>query len=383
MSKVLVLILAGGEGGRLGALTQRRAKPAMPFAGVYRLIDFSLSNCVHSHLSDVWIIEQYEPHSINEHLANGRPWDLDRTYGGLQVLPPHQNPRTSESDGGFAQGNADAIYRNRRFIRQFAPDLVLVLSSDHVYKLDYRKVIAAHEAHGGDVTMVVTDITREKASRFGVVTVGDGNMVTGFQYKPEEPASSTVTTEVFLYNAKALLETLEKAAQEKQSLSDGADDEPLLKDFGHELLPRLVESGKAFAYHHNGYWRDVGTIDSYWDGHMDLLNHPELLELDDPSWPILTYGSQRLPARIMSSASIEDSLVSPGCYIAGKVMRSVLAPGVRVEEGAEVRDSVLLHDVTVAASGSVTHAIVDSAVKITQSKGSGDEIRVLSNNRQN
>jgi glucose-1-phosphate adenylyltransferase len=196
--KVLALILAGGSGGRLETLTRQRAKPVTPFAGVYRLIDFPLSHCVHSGLSDVWVIEQYELHSLNEHLSNGRPWDLDRTYGGLQVLPPNQR-KHGEEEGGFAQGNADAIYRQRTLIREFDPDVLLVLSSDHVYKLDYRDVLDRHRERKADLTLVSTRVPRDRACRFGVVEVAGDGRVTGFEYKPESPKSDRVTTEVFAY----------------------------------------------------------------------------------------------------------------------------------------------------------------------------------------
>jgi len=367
--RVLAVILAGGEGGRLEVLTEHRAKPAMPFAGVYRLIDFALSNCVHSGLSDVWVIEQYRPHSLNEHLANGRPWDLDRTYGGLQVLPPYQNRGGgdgADGESGFAQGNADALYRQRHFLRDFGPDLVLVLSADQVYKLDFREVIDRHLARKADVTLVTTRVPPEEAKRFGVVQVDGDGRVTGFQYKPEEPASDLATAEVFVYDAPVLLETLERLAEE------GDTDEPL-EDFGHELIPRLVEGGRAWEYRLEGYWRDLGTIDSYWRGHMDLLDSEPGLVLDDPAWPILTYGSQRLPARIEESARIAGSLIAPGCRVAGRVERSVLAPGVVVEEGALVREAVLLHDVVVRAGAEVQRAIVDTGARLGKGARVGED----------
>lgn len=356
-SKVLALILAGGEGSRLEVLTAQRAKPAMPFAGVYRLIDFSLSNCMHSALSDVWVVEQYELHSLNEHLANGRPWDLDRTYGGLQVLPPYQR-KSREEEGGFAQGNADAIYRHKSLIREFAPDLLLVLSADHVYKLDYRDVIDRHRESGADLTLVTTRVPREEAGRFGVVQVDGEGRVTGFDYKPEEPKGDLVTTEVFVYDTGTLLDTLDRLA------GDGNGEEGHLKDFGHELLPTLVAEGNVREFRLEGYWRDVGTIESYWEAHQDLLNLEPGLVLDDPGWPILTYGTQRLPARIEGEARIVDSLIAPGCRIAGRVERSVLAPGVVVEDGAEVRGSVLLDGVVVEKGATVDRAILDSGVRV-------------------
>jgi glucose-1-phosphate adenylyltransferase len=362
-SKILALILAGGEGSRLEVLTARRAKPAMPFAGVYRLIDFALSNCMHSGLSDVWVVEQYELHSLNEHLANGRPWDLDRTYGGLQVLPPYQQ-KSREEEGGFAQGNADAIYRHKSLIRELAPELLVVLSADHVYKLDYRDVIDRHREREADVTLVTTRVPREDAGRFGVVeTDGDGR-VTGFEYKPEKPKSDLVTTEVFVYDTGTLLDTLDRLA--------GNGNGGSLEDFGHELLPTLVREGNVQEFRFEGYWRDVGTIESYWQAHRDLLDPEPGLVLDDPDWPILTYGTQRLPARIEGGARIVDSLIAPGCRIAGRVERSVLAPGVVVEDGAEVRDSILLHGVLVEKGAAVARAILDSDVQVGEGASVGE-----------
>lgn len=366
--RTLALILAGGKGGRLEVLTEKRAKPAMPYAGVYRLIDFALSNCMHSGLSDVWVIEQYQPHTLNEHLANGRPWDLDRTYGGLQVLPPYETPE--DAAGGFAQGNADAIYRHRQFISEFAPDILLVLSADHIYKLDFREVIEQHVARAADVTMVTTRVAREEASRFGIVEVNRRGRVTNFAYKPEQPPSDVATTEVFVYHAPKLLQTLDELATAKRKRAPHKDSgnqeagETSLQDFGHELLPQLVRDGRAFEFRLEGYWRDVGTVESYWKSHMDLLSHTHKLGLDDPAWPILTFGSQRLPARIHESARITNSLISPGCTIHGQVIRSVLAPGVVVERGATVRDSVLLHETVVRAGAKVECAILDDSVMV-------------------
>lgn len=373
-NKTLALILAGGKGSRLEVLTEERAKPAMPFAGMYRLIDFALSNCMHSGLSDVWVIEQYHLHSLNEHLANGRPWDLDRTYGGLQVLPPFESQDEDDGEGGFAEGNADAIYRHRDFIREFDPDILVVLSADHVYKLDYSKVIDQHLERKADVTMVTKQIPREEAARFGNVRVDEQGRITGFVYKPESPQSDLVTTEVFVYHARTLLETLDQLAADnmnkdnsgkgKSSTGKSEGEATALRDFGHELIPKLVRDGRAFEYRLEGYWQDVGTVESYWQAHMDLLTAQTELPLDDPNWPILTYGSQRLPARVHGSARIEDSLISPGCTIRGDVIRSVLAPGVMVEQDAVVRDSVVLHNTVIEARAVVDYAIVDTEVRI-------------------
>lgn len=364
--EVLAVVLAGGEGGRLDVLTEERAKPAMPFAGVYRLIDFALSNCVHSGISDVWVIEQYQPHSLNEHLSNGRPWDLDRTYGGLQVLPPYQRREDDGDESGFAEGNADALYRHRRFLRECRPEIVLVLSADHIYKLDFGEVIARHRERKADVTAVTTRVPRNQESRFGVVQVDADGRITDFAYKPKEPASDLVTTEVFAYDARKLLSTLDRLAEEA-----GDDPGSALKDFGHELLPRLVSEGSAWEYRLEGYWKDVGTVDSYFEAHMDLLAPKPALVLDDPEWPILTLGHQRLPARIAESARIEESLVSPGARVAGRVVRSVLGPGVVVEQGAVVRDSILLDDVTIRTGATVQCAILDVRVRVGEGAAVG------------
>jgi glucose-1-phosphate adenylyltransferase len=377
--KILTLILAGGEGGRLDALTEGRAKPALPFGGSLRLIDFSLSNCLHSQLADVWVIEQYELHSLNDHLANGRPWDLDRTYGGLQVLPPSsgrgdgkgKGDQDKGREGGFAKGNADAIYRHRKLIREFNPDLMVVLSADHVYKLDYREVIDRHRERGADVTMVtVKTPAGDEASRFGVVQVDetDGGRVTDFAYKPKQPRGDLVTAEVFVYRTAKLLETLDELVEE-----DGE-----LKDYGDKLIPRLVKAGRAYAYRMESYWRDVGTLESYWQAHMDLLAQKSALALDDPKWPILTYGSQRLPAHIQGTAKIENSLISAGCAVAGHVIRCVLAEGVFIDAGAMVSDSVLLHGARLEKGAVVRRAIVDegAVIGVGASVG-GEELSVV------
>jgi glucose-1-phosphate adenylyltransferase len=361
--KVLALILAGGSGGRLEVLTRQRAKPVMPFAGVYRLIDIPLSHCVHSGLSDVWVVEQYELHSLNEHLSNGRPWDLDRTYGGLQVLPPNESKHRGEQ-GGFAQGNADALYRQRSLIRELDPDVLLVLSSDHVYKLDYGLVLDRRRELKADLTLVSTRVPREQASRFGVVEVDGEGRVTGFEYKPESPRSDLVTTEVFAYDARKLLDTLDRLVEEEGGGKGEEESGSSLKDFGDKLLPRLVAEGRVFDFRLEGYWKDVGTVDSYWQTHMDLLAPEPPLVLDDPAWPILTTGRQRLPARIEAEARIAGSLIAPGCRIAGRVERSVLAPGVVVETGAEVRDSILLHETVVRAGATIDRAVLDIHVEV-------------------
>lgn len=359
--KILALILAGGAGGRLGLLTENRAKPVMPFAGFYRLIDFALSNCLHSGIADVWVVEQYELHSLNEHLSNGRPWDLDRTYGGLQVLPPfEQNEKKSGDQGGFAEGNADAIFRQLKLIEEFNPDLVVVMSADHVYKFDFRDAVTAHLERKAALTMVTTRLPEgETASRFGVVEAdAKTGRVKNFEYKPEKPKNDVVTTEIFVYDAKVLISTLKE-------LNSG---DKTLKDYGHELLPHLVGQGVAFEYRHAGYWRDVGTIKSYWQSQIDLLDEKTDLFFDDEKWPVLTLAAQRVPAFIYKTADVKNSLVAQGCKISGAVSRSVLSSGVTVERGARIADSIVLPNAVIEKGAEVERVIVDAGVRLTKSK---------------
>ncbi len=355
--KVLALVLAGGKGSRLGPLTERRAKPALPFAGVYRLVDFPLTNCVHSGLGDVWVVEQYQPHALNDHLLNGRPWDLDRNVGGLRILPPF----TGAHGEGFAEGNADVLWRSRELLREFAPDQLVVMSADHVERVDLRDVLDAHREASARVTLVTTEVARDEAHRFGVVTVGEGGHVTAFDYKPEQPRGTTAATEVFVYDVPHLLATLDRLHAD---VVRAEGDDAQLGDFGDHLLPALVAEGRAHAVPHAGYWRDVGTVASYWQGHMDLLGAEPALVLDAAGWPVRTATAARMPARLARTATVDDALVSPGASVAGVVEGSVLGPGVVVEAGAEVRDSVLLDGALVRAGARVTRAVLDEGVEV-------------------
>ncbi|EMY34812.1 nucleotidyltransferase [Arthrobacter crystallopoietes BAB-32] len=344
---ILAIILAGGAGSRLGMLTDQRSKPALAFGGHYRLIDIPLSNLKHSHIPDVWIVEQYLPYSLNDHISNGRPWDLDRTTGGLRILPPYQG-----ADGeGFAEGNADALHRQAVLIREFDPALVLVLSADHLYRLDFRDVVETHLGAEAALTMVTTIIDGD-ASRYGVVQA-EGGRVTGFDYKPEQPAGNLVAAEIFLYDADALLEAMDRLAEDR----DG------LEDYGDSLIPHFVEQRTVAEHRLDGYWRDVGTIDSYWEAHMELLSG-DGFDLHDPQWPILTAGPQLMPAFVASGARVEDSLVAAGATVRGTVVRSVVGPGAVVEAGASVADSVLLHGAQVDAGARLARVIADAQSQV-------------------
>lgn len=347
--RTLAIVLAGGKGSRLDALTAKRVKPALPMAGTYRLIDVSMSNLMHSHLSDVWIVEQYLPHSLNKHLANGRPWDLDRSHGGLQVLPPFEG-----ADGeGFPQGNSDSLYRQKDLIRDFAPDLVLVLSADHLYTLNFLDVIDTHQRQRADLTMVTT-LVDEDTSRYSVVQTDGQGRVTDFAYKPEEPSGSLVAGEMFLFEGPQLLEALETLHDELGGL----------EDYGHDLVPWFVEHRKAVEHRLSGYWMDLGTLQSYWSAHLHLLDG-DGARLDDPEWPIVSGQPQLIPARVAGSASIDGSLISAGSRIRGSVEHSVLGPGVVIEEGASVRHSVLLDGVRVGPGVELENTIVDEGAHVS------------------
>lgn len=336
-------------------LTDRRAKPALPFAGVYRLIDLPLSSLRNSGIEDVWVVAQYEIQSVVDVIANGRPWDLDRTHGGFRIITPQQ--QGGDADGaGWHEGNADALFKTRHLVQQLDPDVLLVLSADHVYRLDYRDVVATHLEAEADATVVTTRVPRDQASHHGVVEAAGGR-VTGFAYKPEEPASDLVATEVFAYRPEPLIATLEELAGD---LAEGAN----LGDFGERLLPRLVERGRVHEHRLDGYWKDVGRPETYFAAHQDLLAERPGLDLDDPSWPVLTRDHQRLPARIRGGATVADALVSPGCDVAGTVRNAVLGPGVVVETGATVEHAVILADTVVRSGAQVRYAIVDAAATV-------------------
>lgn len=359
-ARLLVLVLAGGAGSRLELLTQDRAKPAVPYGGDYRLIDFSLSNASHAMAQDVWVLQQYHPASLSDHLSNGRPWDLDRTNGGLRVLHPQ---RGSDREG-WHTGTADALWRQAPLVAELDPEVLVVVSADAVYRMDYREIAEAHLASEATVTMVTTEVDPEEAARYGVV-VADGAQVRDYAYKPDRAATDTVATEVFAFATRRTLALLEKVAAD-------LDPDDGLGDLGHHLLPRLVADREARATPYRDYWRDVGTVEAYWDSHQDLVAENPPFTLDDPSWPVRTSGGKHGPARLLRGASVERSLLSPGCSVAGEVSGSVLSPRVVVEAGATVVDSVLLPGAVVRAGARVERTVADDAAQIGAGAVVGD-----------
>jgi glucose-1-phosphate adenylyltransferase len=358
--RVLAIIQAGGAGGRMDVLTRERAKPALPFAGVYQLVDFPLSNLTHSGVTDVWLSLQFQGATLEEQVANGRPWDLDRNHGGLRLLMPEQGTGTLDEEG-FAQGNADGLFRIRAQVADHAPDVVVVLSADHIYRLDYNEAIEAHLDAGAECTLVTTEVPIEEAGDHAVVLADDDGLVTDVAYKPEEPETGTIATEIIVYDPVVLVSVLEELHRELAADSDAGDTG--LGDFGDHLVPRLVERGKTYAHPLGGYWRDVGQPHHYLQAHQDVLSD-DVGVLAVPGWPILTRQPQRVPARVLDGGSVEDSLLSPGSRVAGRVVRSVIGPGVVVEAGAEVHDSVVFADSLVRTGARVHWSVVDSGCTV-------------------
>ncbi len=351
--KTLAILMAGGAGTRLSVLSDKRAKPAVPFAGKYRIIDFTLSNCVNSNIYDVAVLTQYRPHSLNAHIGIGKPWDLDRQRGGVHLRQPYQG---SSADLDWYRGTADAVYRNLDFIQEKDPDLVLILSGDHIYKMDYRPMLEYHNDKGADLTVGVMNVPLEETDRFGIMTVNRQMRVTEFHEKPKNRDKGTLASMgIYVFDTDLLI----------QRLSEGSAEKPRI-DFGKDVIPSMIEMDKVFAYPFEGYWVDVGTIQSYWETNLALTD-PTLndsLNLHDSSWVIHTRSEERPPAKLGPQAQIVNSLVSNGCVIRGRVERSVLSPGVYVSPGAVVRESVIINDTWIGPGAVVDRAIIDENVVI-------------------
>ncbi len=343
---VIAVILAGGEGERLSILSSVRAKPAVPFGGKYRIIDFTLSNCVNSGLDDVVVLTQYNPHSLNDHIGLGRPWDLDRNTGGVKLLQPYtRHGRMAE----WYRGTADAVYQNLNVIEHSRGDTVLVLAGDHIYKMDYQPFLAFHRRKRADVTIAVRRVPIAEATRMGVLALDDQERVAEWQEKPKQPKSDLASMGVYVFSKRALLRWL-------------ADD---LHDFGHNVIPAMLDGdARVFGYQFDGYWQDVGTIQSYWEANMALVEDNPELDLYDREWLIHTKSEERAPARVGPTAQVHRSLISHGCVIDGMVVNSVLSPGVHVEMGAVVRDSIVMFDSVIRASAVVDRAILDKEVVV-------------------
>ena len=365
MDKVLAIILAGGRGERLGILAHERTKPAVPFAGKYRIIDFTLSNCVNSGIHNVAVLTQYQPLSLAEHIGVGAPWGLDRPDGGgIRLLQPYLD---REEDRGWYKGTADAVYQNFQYIEEEGAELVLVLSSDHIYGMDYSDMVKFHQESQADVTLATTTIPYEALGQFGTVVVDEAGQVTRFQEKAKKPESNLISMGVYLFKKEVLRRCLEEDSQFSSSKHD----------FGRDILPRMVGNCKTMAYSFHDYWRDVGTVQSYWQANMDLLG-PESSLLFNIDWPIHTKEELKPPAIFSETASVVNSLISSGCVIEGRVEHSILSPGVKVAEGAVVKDSVILCDSVVGPHTIIDYSILDKEVVVGAGchLGCGDNFQI-------
>lgn len=352
MERTLAIILAGGRGERLGILAHERTKPAIPFAGKYRIIDFSLSNCVNSGISKVAVLTQYQPLSLIDHIGVGAPWGLAHLDGsGLRLLQPYL---AHEEGRDWYKGTADAVYQNLQYIEEQGAELVLILSGDHIYRIDYTDMVEFHRRNQADVTLAVTPMPYEELLRFGTVTVDEDGRITAFQEKSKRPESNLASMGVYLFNMDILKKCLEEDARLRSSRHD----------FGRNVFPRIVAGDyRAYAYNFHGYWRDVGTIATYWETNMDLLElHSSLLY--DANWLIRTKDETRPPAVVSQKGSVINSIISVGCVIEGHVEHSILSPGVRVAEGAVVQDSVVLNDSIIGPHSVIDYSILDKEVVV-------------------
>jgi glucose-1-phosphate adenylyltransferase len=348
---ILTLILAGGAGSRLSILGDKRAKPAVPFGGKYRVIDFPLSNAVNSDLYRIAVLTQFRPHSLMQHIGIGEPWDLNRRPpNGLQIWQPYRG----RSDQDWYRGTADAFYQNRSFIRADGSDTLLILSGDHIYKQDYRDLLRFHQDKDADLTVAVMSVRQEEVNRFGIMSVDASQKVTRFVEKPKQSESTLASMGIYVFSTKFLLEQLEEDAQDKNSAHD----------FGKNIIPRIVEMGRAYAYPFLGYWVDVGTIKAYWETSMALLEEHPALDLYDSKWVIHTRSEERPPVKCLPPGEIINSMASNGCIISGTVINSVLSPGVRVEKGAVVRDSVIMNDTVIRAGAVVSCCVLDKEIEV-------------------
>ncbi len=344
-TECIAMLLAGGQGSRLGILTKNIAKPAVPYGGKYRIIDFPLSNCVNSGIYTVGVLTQYQPLELNDYIGNGQAWDLDRNEGGVHILSPYQQIKGTE----WYKGTANAIYQNINFIDKYDPEYVAILSGDHIYKMDYAKMLDYHKEKDAACTIAMLEVPWEEASRFGLMFVNDDGAITAFEEKPKQPKSNKASMGVYIFTWKKLREYLIEDENTPGSSND----------FGKNVIPAMHEAGeRMFAYRFDGYWKDVGTIDSLWEANLDLLNPKANIDLSDTSWPIYCKNSALAPHFASKDSEIQNSLVSGGCVIDGKVDYSVLFSNVTVEKGAEVEYSIVMPGATIKSGAKVKYAMI-------------------------
>lgn len=357
----VAMILAGGQGSRLGALTKNVAKPAVPFGGKYRIIDFPLSNCVHSGINTVGVLTQYQPLELNRYIGNGNPWDLDRSHGGVYVLPPYQSAKAGE----WYKGTANAIYQNLSFLESFKPENVLILSGDHIYKMHYGEMLKAHKESGAAVTIAVMPVPWEEASRFGIMNVDEEGTITDFEEKPVEPKSNLASMGIYIFTYEVLKKYLEADERDPSSAND----------FGKNIIPTMLENGeKMVSFRFEGYWKDVGTIHSLWEANMDLVDQPPKFDLNDRSWSIYSRNMALAPHYVGQNAKITNSTVTEGCFIDGEIKHSVIFGGVELGEGSVVSDSVIMPGAKIGKNVVIEKAVIGADAVI----GDGAKVGVNS-----
>lgn len=357
--KCIAMLLAGGQGSRLYALTNKLAKPAVSFGGKYRIIDFPLSNCVNSGIDTVGVLTQYQPLVLNDYIGNGQPWDLDRAFGGVHILSPYQGKHSSD----WYKGTANAIYQNIHFIRQFDPDYVLVLSGDHIYKMNYSLMLNYHILNDADCTIAAINVSKEDASRFGILNTKENGEIYQFEEKPKNPKSTLASMGIYVFSAKKLYKYLEEDNADVNSSND----------FGKDILPKMLSCGeKMMAYEFKGYWKDVGTINSLYEANMDLLGDKPKFDVYDTSWKIQSRSPLAPPQYIGEDAKTVNSIIMSGCEIYGTVENSVLASDVTIGRGAVVKNSIIMSDTIVEEGASIEYSIIDERIKIGKNAVIGD-----------
>ena len=360
------MLLAGGQGSRLGIRTKNMAKPAVPYGGKYRIIDFPLSNCVNSGIYTVGVLTQYQPLELNDYIGNGQPWDLDRENGGVHILSPYQKIEGTE----WYKNTANAIYQNINFIDRYSPEYVLILSGDHIYKMDYSKMLSYHKEKNADCTIASLEVPWEEASRFGLMFVNDDGSISEFEEKPKHPKSNKASMGVYIFTWSKLRRYL---LEDEANPSSG-------NDFGHDLIPAMHEAGeRLFAYPFEGYWKDVGTIDSLWEANLDLLNPKVDLDLSDNSWKIYSRTTSSPPHYVAPTATVQNSMIAEGCEIAGAVDFSVIFANVTVEEGATVKDSIIMPGTVIKSGATVQYAIVAENAVIEKNAVVGERPEAMKN----
>ncbi|MBI3732251.1 MAG: glucose-1-phosphate adenylyltransferase [Chloroflexi bacterium] len=358
MPQVLAIVMAGGAGTRLSVLSAERSKPAVPFAGKYRIIDFTLSNCVNSGIYNIAILTQYRPHSLNEHIGIGKPWDLDRARGGVRLLQPYQG-REGQI---WYTGTADAVYQNLDYVREQRADHALILSGDHIYKMDYRPMLRFHQERGADLTVAVMNVPQEETNRFGIMAVDADQRITAFYEKPRARDKGTLASMgIYIFTMQTLAERLIAGRRAHPEL-----------DFGKHVIPAMIEQCRVFAYAFDGYWVDVGTLQSYWETNLALLRPDPPLNLYDPAWVIHTLSQERPPVKIGLQGQVARSMVANGCVVRGRIEHSVLSPGVYVSPDALVRDSIVMNDSWIGAGAALDRVIVDKNVVVGAGARLGD-----------